>query len=448
MKKIKIFSLISIIAIFLGGCEPESEFLEADNLGVINFGKVSDYNLLFENNNILGDIRNTDPTGYMADNLKLSPFEASQLSGTSLAMYKWDENLYEIQESPHAWTQHYKAIFTYNAILNEIDDAVDANVLSNIELIKKYKAEALLGRAFEHLWLVNLYAQPYSSDNLSTPGIPYMYTADVSAPTPSRETLVETYKKIETDLLNALENLPETNDARRGSKLAAYGVLTRMYLYMQNYDKVIEYAQQVLDIKSDVNDYTLFPALDAFGKHTNPDNLYVRYINENPQYFFKNPTEDLAALYSALDARALGLYYFNLGSLVFWLDFFQINSGVTLPEIILCKAEAHARKGELSQALEALNNLERKRIIGFTDLNSNNQEEVLTWVLNERRRETANNGLRFADMRRLQLEGRIGTITHTVDEETISLEEGSNKYTLQIPQIVLDKNPEMEPNPR
>ncbi|WP_394972829.1 RagB/SusD family nutrient uptake outer membrane protein [uncultured Croceitalea sp.] len=446
MKNIKIYNLLSIIMLLFIGCEAEDEFLTPDFTGEVILNKISDYDLLLNSNDLDGILRiANEPGTLMSDNISLTDSDVSRLSDTELNIYSWAESIYTIDENPSIWTEHYNAIFSYNSIINNIENASDINVRGNDFLAKKYKAEALLGRAFEHLWLVNIFAQPYSETSKSSPGIPYMINDDSSLPTPSRETIEDTYAKIEQDLTEALIDLPDSPDiSTRGSKAAVYGVLARMYLYKQDYDNVIINAQKALNIKNDVLDFTTFPTLPDLAKHENIENVYVRVIAGRTA-FFKPLSSDLSALFNPLDLRR-NLYAF-FGRFGFQHVYPMI--GISVPEIMLSKAEAHARKNELTNALDILNELSQKRLFVALPLSSTNQEEVLNWVLEERRRETMVSGLRFSDMRRLQLEGRIGVVTHDLENgDLVNLEEGSNRYTLAIPKVVIDKNPEMQQNPR
>jgi hypothetical protein len=73
---------------------------------------------------------------------------------------------------------------------------------------------------------------------------------------------------------------------------------------------------------------------------------------------------------------------------------------------------------------------------------------VLTWVLNERRREFIARPLRWFDSRRLAKEGRTPTVVRRIGTDTYTLAPESKKYTLQIPQAVINFNPDMPLNER
>lgn len=448
MKYIKHIIVTALIIFGFSSCEPEEDFLQSDHNGVVTPNRVSDYDLLLNGLDVASSPSFFDvlPVMFMTDDMDLSANQVGRLSPEFYAAYIWNSFIYTTGTDPKAWTGPYKNIFTYNTILTGIDNAEDATTSKeNIKKVNTIKAEALLGRAYEHLILVNLFAQPYSVDNASTPGIPYMTVAEVNQPTPGRETLAETYAKIKTDLLDAIPFLPETNQNRtRGSKIGAYGLLARMSLYMGEYEDALEYSNMALDIKNDYLDYTPF-FFPPFTPSENPDNVYSRTIGVGVGVLNATASTSLLSLYGFLDARNLAFY----SNENYGFAFFSVDHGVSMPELILTKAEALVRTDDIKAAKTLLAEFQAKRDPLATPISTSDKETVLTLVLNERRKELIVKGLRFYDMRRLQLEGRVGDVQHsTVADEMVTLEEGSPRYTLAIPNAVISKNKGMEQNPR
>ena len=122
----------------------------------------------------------------------------------------------------------------------------------------------------------------------------------------------------------------------------------------------------------------------------------------------------------------------------------------------LIAAEGAARNtspNSLTTALMHLNEVRRNRYTGSPvtsrDFTSANQADVLDEVLAERRRELPFHGLRWFDMRRLDMENRMPTVTRTTAQDVVvaTLEPHSSKYTLQIPIQVSAFNPDMVLNP-
>ncbi|MNE76119.1 SusD family protein [compost metagenome] len=122
----------------------------------------------------------------------------------------------------------------------------------------------------------------------------------------------------------------------------------------------------------------------------------------------------------------------------------------------LIAAESAARStnpNDLTKALSHLNQVRRNRYTGTPiesrDFTSGSQAAVLDEVLAERRRELPFNGLRWFDMRRLDMENRMPRVSRTTAQNVTvaTLEPHSPRYTLQIPIQVTAFNPDMIQNP-
>ena len=147
------------------------------------------------------------------------------------------------------WTHAYYTISWANNILNNLEaadkgDATDQDV-------KNLKAEALFMRALCHFDLVITYAQPYKCGT-SNPGVPVILVTENGQP--ARNTVGEVYDQVVKDLLEA-ESLMSDNFARSGiddaaaacTKPAIQALLSRVYLYMENWQGAAEYATKVIN---------------------------------------------------------------------------------------------------------------------------------------------------------------------------------------------------------
>lgn len=163
----------------------------------------------------------------------------------------WTDATEKEQDSPfELWDKSYKAIAACNAALDAIAQR------GNPKELDPQRGEALVARAYNHFVLVNIFSKAYSPLTSDTDlGIPYMLTSETTvAPKYERGTVAGVYSNIEKDLL---EGLPLINDAAYSvvayhfNRKAAYAFAARFYLYYvlgdkSNYDKVIEYAHEVL----------------------------------------------------------------------------------------------------------------------------------------------------------------------------------------------------------
>jgi hypothetical protein len=147
------------------------------------------------------------------------------------------------------WSYAYYTIARANNVINNIDKT-DLQGATK-QAANNVKAEALFMRALSHLDLVITYAQPFSyePDGLGVP----VDTVTVNGE-PARNTVREVYAQIESDLLLA-ESLMADNYTRAGvddnaavaSKQAIQALLSRVYLYMEQWQKSADYATKVIN---------------------------------------------------------------------------------------------------------------------------------------------------------------------------------------------------------
>ncbi len=139
------------------------------------------------------------------------------------------------------WWLSYRIIFGANSVIESVVDG--ASTTSDY-----IKGENYFIRAIAHLNLVTLYAKPYSHGR-NNPGV-VLRTSTNTANT-TRATVGQVYDQIEADLKNAIR-LMSTGGSRRGnagyaSKEAAQGLLSRVYLYMEKNQEVIDLVNEMLN---------------------------------------------------------------------------------------------------------------------------------------------------------------------------------------------------------
>ena len=77
----------------------------------------------------------------------------------------------------------------------------------------------------------------------------------------------------------------------------------------------------------------------------------------------------------------------------------------------------------------------------FVQQRSDNSQEVLTWILEERRKELYLRGLRWEDLRRLNQDFRFEqTLSRKVNGQIYKLKPNSNRYVWPIPDNEVDLN--------
>ncbi|HCN84938.1 MAG TPA: RagB/SusD family nutrient uptake outer membrane protein, partial [Sphingobacteriaceae bacterium] len=109
--------------------------------------------------------------------------------------------------------------------------------------------------------------------------------------------------------------------------------------------------------------------------------------------------------------------------------------GIATDEVYLMRAECLAREGNRDDALKDLNKLmETKWKSGlFIPLTANTASNVLTMILEERRKELIFRNLRWMDIKRRNIKGANIILTRLVNGRKYSLPPNDNRYALPLP---------------
>lgn len=162
-------------------------------------------------------------------------------------VFHWEDVTETNNEAPEdVWESYYKGIASANQALEAIENMGGPTTT----VLREAKGEALLCRAFNHYILVNIFSMEYNPNDSTSIGIPYMEKSETTLnPTYSRGTVKGVYEKIDKDLKEGLALVGESYynvPKYHFNKKAAYAFAARFYLSYQKWDKVIEYANQVL----------------------------------------------------------------------------------------------------------------------------------------------------------------------------------------------------------
>lgn len=461
----KILFLGAALCFSLTAC---NDFLDIKPKGIVIPETCDDYEALLNDAQLM-KASESYPI-YMTDDILL--FEDDDMTGGFNGMelpqqrlYTFDSKVFGDGEDDGLWTYSYQRIYTYNVIISDIMQSTGSTEKHKKEVL----AEALVGRAFEYLTLVNAYAKHYDPQTASTDlGVPLRLDKDINKTNLTRATVQEVYDQIKSDLDQAAPNLPDRPllNAYRASKPVGYGMLARMYLYMGDYQKALENARLSLENNSsllDLRQYNVVNPEQYFGRTDlpqeladSPENIYIRKM---PYVYGVNASvygsEDLLSLYDQENDKRFLLYFTRrLGTVTCEADLYapyvSFNVAMGTPEIYLIAAECEARIGSKDQAMNYINTLRDNRILNSKALSAKDNAEALRIVLEERRRELTMVGCtRLIDLKRLNREPEFAkTITHTINGTAYKLEPNSPKYVLPIPPTVLRYNPNMPDNPR
>lgn len=465
---LNIYALLLPFA-FITSCQ---KYLEVDaQSDYVYISSVSDCQALLDDYN--GFNTNT-PVDQMISSDEYYVTDANLLSLASqpqeVTFYRWDADaIRPVNSGTTDWNATYKKIFVTNLILENVSKLRKDN---NSAELNNVEGQALFQRAFNYWQIAQLYAKPFNAATAKQDaGIPIRTTSDINEKI-SRSTVQTTYDQIISDLKRAVDLMPDTAMiSTRGSKVAAYSMLARVYLSMADYPSALDNATKALAIKNTLLDYNQLSTSSTtpfarFNKevifHTtsrsssailNPGSATSSTAKVTPDLFASYADKDLRKqimfkINSGVDAgtyRFTGNYDENTGT-----SFFV---GIALDEVYITRAECYARAGNTGAAMADLNALLKTRYINTTaspyvDITASSPAQALSIILTERKKELVMRGLRWTDLRRLNLEPTTAiTLTRVANGTTYTLPPNDLRYTLLIPTEVIAGN-NITQNPR
>lgn len=351
--------------------------------------------------------------------------------------------------SPDIWGPLYRCIYDANVIINGVPKVPDGSEMEKNKVI----AEAKVIRANNYLELLTVFAKVYDPATAGTdPGLPMVTSIDVTDKIPARSTVKATIDAIIDDVKTAADVLPATNVNRyRVTKYVAYGLLSRIYLYMGDFANAAVYTNKALEATHAILDYNAYANADLLPVYDlNPEVLWQRAaVSGSP--IFMIYSEELKTYFNSSDIRYSFITVTNNDGLGRSSLPGRYSFGIGFPEMYLTKAELLARDNQYNEAMAIVNMLRKKRIktADYTDQTAVDGADALTKVLAERRRELAFSGLRWFDMKRLDREGKmpeVKRINKDNNQVEATLAPHSPNYTFEIPVRVQLFNPGMELN--
>lgn len=425
-------------------------------------------------------------------------------------VFTWARDMFEQMKALNisgidTWERYYRRIKGCNVILDMLDDAEGSTTERG-----NLKGQALALRAYYYFMLVNVFGQPYNAEGVdirNSPGVPLILNSRVSDDFPRRVSVARVYEQVEKDLLEAaplMEQYGKENTKYKVTDLFVHTLLSRMYLYMENWDKSIEHSDYVIKQNPALlnfgaqyrmaDDGSMELALNVYDIGS-VELIWAFSVWEENGIFFPNanmgeiPTysasDDLMQLYeyngSAFTNNRLDLRYecFYQKYMIGWdpSTFTMVmgslkgnkshvvgtganaQKGMRVAEMYLNRAECHAIKYLESQddsyrvaALKDLNYLRENRYdtrnVAYVPREITGGEELLSFCREERRRELNFEEHRWFDLRRYGMPELKHTLTINAGQpQEYILEAKSKRYVLPISQTVLDKNPALEVNP-
>ncbi|MCC5943065.1 MAG: RagB/SusD family nutrient uptake outer membrane protein [Balneolaceae bacterium] len=170
---------------------------------------------------------------YRSDDLMISGTTSNRMMLTYNYLHNPD-----MPNTLNLWRQGYQLIYNTNTVIDAVSPGESAQ-------LDQLLGENYFLRGMMHLYIAKGFARPYSHGT-SNLGIPYMREPDVNA-RPARESVGDTYNYIVQDLTQAYQLMNESKSSSFGSAEAAMALLSRVYLYMENNQAALEYADRVIN---------------------------------------------------------------------------------------------------------------------------------------------------------------------------------------------------------
>lgn len=459
----------------------------------------------------------TSPSGYsfcnylnwMDDDVHIQNYSlnTTNLVPYSKPYYAWSDNMY-VESAAGAWTQGannpyqnlYNRIRGCNAVMDMLPDVSGTDADKD-----QIMGEALTLRAWYYFMLVNLYGWPYNDSthpNSSSPGVPLLTRGDISDAAIPRSTVKQVYDFMTADIekaISLLEKKRTMSTLFRINYRSAWLLASRIYLFMEQWDKVLAYTNKLIGeypIITDLNTLKV-PVTQALSFLNNinfidpstSEMLFLSCAARGGDWASMNvgaspivvlASAELTNIYETNDMR-FGVYnstnpppnfYLTRQSGYYMHSKYYVN-GVAgrcfrMSEAYVNRAEAIIRmaiqgngSASLQAAIDDLNYLRAKRFkVGSANAAvtlasfGNDPRQVLQFCMTERRREFCFEEFRWFDLRRYGMPSIVHTFNYNEPSgtspnpiETYTLQKGSNRYVMKIPQNAMDANPALVQNP-
>ncbi|WP_111309838.1 RagB/SusD family nutrient uptake outer membrane protein [Confluentibacter sediminis] len=345
------------------------------------------------------------------------------------------------------WNRAYNLIYAANDIITGVEIS---NELS-AENKARYKGQALFIRAYIHSLLASLYGN-----------IPYITSTNyLENNSVNRLSVAEVYKYIISDLTTAvdlLENVNITGERVLPSQDVALALLSRIYLYVENWEMAESMATQLIgkyNLESNISKVFLKESPETIWqlkpgdspKNTHEANQFIIQVVPGQQFAL---TDSLLNAFepgdlrfsnwidsaTSIDGTITLKYAYKYKAYITESQSLEYSIVFRLAEQYLIRAEARVHLEDLSGAQKDLNMIRNRA--GLSNTTANSMNNLLKAIFQERRVELfAEHSQRWFDLKRSGNAGPILSLMKPNWQETDVL--------LPIPESELVINPNLLP---
>lgn len=356
------------------------------------------------------------------------------------------------------WAEGYEGINMLNMIIQAEFDG-PTSVQADYQQIM---GEVYALRGLIYFDLVRMYGQHYTfTSGGAHPGVPIVLEPDVTL-LPARNTVGEVYTQAISDLTRGISMMSQT---RGGSFMmtasAAQAVLSRIYLYMEDWANVVTMSNSVISSgryalvegQAYVDQFKVGGSSEAIFEIQNTDtdgNNALGSMYRATGYGDYLPAKDLLDLIDPADVR-MQMFQIDPGLAGIYASYRVMKwpsptssdniPVIRLSEIYLNRAEAHARSGNTAGAQADLNMIRQRGLSSAPAVVATGQA-LLDAIALERRIELGYEGHRIHDLMRSKMD--INRVDVTGDVSYMGYP--CQFCILPIPQYETDSNPNMTQN--
>lgn len=361
--------------------------LEQGALGV--YGSISGVNII-------------DINARIVDNLRI----AEENTGQGIQIFNHDYSSGQ-GEFSGLWNDAYQVIDRANRLLAAIE-RIPGETAEEQARVQVLKGEMIAMRAWQHF---DLWRNFVDFDDPNAPAVPYMLESVISQP--ARLDKAEFLTRLTADLNEAESLLPNEFPANNVMTLhALHGLRARVALYSGDYPAAIDYATRVinavpltdadnfLSLWDDTQEGEVIFKLERLTPAEGTVQVFERTGNED--VFFNAGFGIIDLFDAANDIRFQAYFDGDLVKKYNWRaekNLADIKLMRTA-EMVLIRAEAYARTGDLTNAAADISLLHDNRLFDSPAVSFASQEQALQAIAIERRKELAFEGHRYYDLKR------------------------------------------------